>query len=196
MRRPNCTQSLETMLKGYQVLEAGGHECVVVHAEQKNAKSGNKMLVVHLDTASTDKQPNFYKKRYDNDTRQNKSWGCTLYFTQDGSKFNDDRLQAFVGAVCDATDGMDYDKLTDPDWEIIDKIVKGKKVCTVFREEEYEKEDGIIGVSVKPYTFKAMELLKEGKINPPKKKLLKNSNRNNDMFGGSMTPVDDGNIPF
>ena len=195
MRMPNV-QNVEQLLKGYETLTIGGHECVVVHAEQRQSRTGNQMLVVHLDTASTDSQPNFYKKRFEADTRPNKSWGCILYFTQDGSEFNDKRLALFINGICNAN-GMDYKKISNEDWAVIDKVVIGKKVCAVFREEEYEKEDGSIGVSIKPYTFRTMQQLQEGKITPPKKKVLKNDGGNsNSIFGGDITPVDDGNIPF
>lgn len=194
MRKPNV-QNVNQLLKGYETLAIGGHECVIVKAEQRIAKSGNPMLVVDLDTAPTDKQPNFYKKRFEADTRPDKKWGCTLYFTQDGSEFNQGRIALFICAVCNAN-GMDYDNLSDNDWEIIDRIIQGKKVCVVFREEEYEKEDGSVGVSIKPYSFRLIEDFKEGKIKPPKKKVLKNNNDNNNIFGGDITPVDDGEMPF
>lgn len=194
MKMPNV-ENVEQLFRGYETLKVGGHECVIVHAEQRISKKGHEMLVVHLDTAPTDSQPNFYRKRFESDKRPNKFWGCILYFTVDGSQLNEERRAVFIKAVCNAN-GMNYDDLKQPEWNIIDKLILGKKVCAVFREEEYEKDNGEIGVSIKPYAFKPIEYLKEGKIKAPEKKTLKKESNNNNIFGGDITPVNDGDMPF
>lgn len=37
------------------------------------------MILIYLDTDKSDKQPSYFKQRYDNDTRQDKKWGCIVY---------------------------------------------------------------------------------------------------------------------
>lgn len=192
MRKPSNYKNINSNIRGYEKLDIGGHECIVVKAEQKISKSGTEMLVVHLDTAPTDKQPNFYKRRFDADTRAERKWGCVVTFFDDGQEFNDQKSVNFVSAICEAN-GLDEDTF---DWEKIDKIVQGKRVCAVFREEEYKKNDGTIGVAIKPFVFKAMEELKNGNIKIPKKKELQSNKNSNDIFGDNLTPVHDEEMPF
>ena len=59
-----------------------------------------------------------------------------------------------------------------------------------IREEEYQKQDGTIGVSVKPYTFRTMGDFKAGKIQIPKKKEIQKS------MTDDMVPVYGDTMPF
>lgn len=186
MKKPLNYDQIKTGIKGYESLEIGGHECVVLNALETVSKAGNEMLVVDLDTAPTDRRPNFYKKRYITDTWENKTWGCRVYFVNDGSEINDRKRSIFVSAVCEAN-GIDDNKF---DWGSIDKVIKGKKVCAVFRQEEYEKQDGSVGVGIKPYTYRAMEDFKAGKIQAPKKKEIQKNSVDD------IEPVNSDTMPF
>lgn len=172
--------------QSFEALEIGGHECVIMQMQEVQSQNGKPMLAILLDTAKTDKQPNYYQARYDADERPNKKWGCVQRIMLDGSEFGTRALKSFVQSACEANNVAE-DKV---DWENICKQFKGKKICAVFREEEYEKQDGSIGVSVKPYAFRTMADFKAGKIQPPKKKEVQKS-----AFD-DITPVDDDTMPF
>lgn len=68
---------------------------------------------------------------------------------------------------------------------------KDKKVCTVFREEEYQKQDGTVGVSIKPYTFRTMVDFKAGKIQEPKRKEIQKNSTFDDI-----EPINSDTMPF
>lgn len=105
----------------------------------------------------------------------------------DGSEFGTRALKNFVQSVCEANT-ISEDKV---DWKNICKQFKDKKVCAVFREEEYQKQDGTIGVSIKPYSFRTMADFKAGKIQEPKRKEI----QKNSMFD-YIEPVNSDTMPF
>lgn len=171
--------------KSYESLEIGGHECVIIQMQEVQSQNGKPMLAILLDTAKSDKQPNYYKEKYDADERPNKKWGCVQRIMLDESEFGTRALKNFVESVREANN-IPEDKV---DWNNICKQFKDKKVCAVFREEEYQKQDGSIGVNIKPYTFRTMADFKAGKIQIPKKKELKRN------FEDDIIPVN-GAMPF
>lgn len=57
-----------------------------------------------------------------------------------------------------------------------EKTLEKKWVVVNFREEEYADENGEVKVSTKPYEFRSVQSLKEGKIKVPEIKRLEKSN--------------------
>lgn len=174
------------VFQSYEALAIGGHECIIMQMQEVQSQNGKDMLVILLDTAKTDKQPSYFKQKFDADERPNKKWGCVQRVMLDGSEFGTRALKNFVQAVCEANNFTE-DKI---DWANICTQFKGKKVCAVFREEEYQKQDGSIGVSIKPYTFRTMADFKAGKIQEPKKKEVARNSFDD------MTPVNTDTMPF
>lgn len=62
----------------YEKLAPGGHVLRILKVEETTSRNGDDMIKIYLDTDKTDKQPGFFKKRYDSDTRANKKWGCIV----------------------------------------------------------------------------------------------------------------------
>lgn len=185
MKKPSNYDEVK-IFEGYETLGVGAHECVIVQMQEVKSQNGKDMLIVLLDTANTDKQPNYYRERYNNDDRPNKKWGCIQRIMLDESEWGTRSLKNFVQSVCEANN-INEDRV---DWDNICKQFKDKKVCAVFREEEYKKSDGTIGVSVKPYTFRTMADFKAGKIQEPKRKELPKSDFDD------MIPVETDTMPF
>lgn len=185
MIKPNNYEEVK-VFEAYEALEVGGHECTIVQMQEVQSQNGKPMLAILLDTAKSDKQPSYYKEKYDSDDRPNKKWGCVQRIMLDGSEFGTRALKNFVQSVCEANN-ISEDKV---DWENICKQFKDKKVCAVFREEEYQKQDGTIGVSIKPYTFRAIADYKAGKIQVPKRKEIQKNSVDD------MAPVYGDTMPF
>lgn len=81
MEKPSdfdSTQSVQSFTN-FEKLEKGGHICRILKAEKCLSKTGRVMLKLFLDTDKTDKQPEFFKRKYDSDKRENKKWGCIFY---------------------------------------------------------------------------------------------------------------------
>ena len=66
----------------FERLELGGHKGIIKNVEEyTSAISGNTSLKVEVDTATDDKQPNYFQKQFDENTNMDKKWstGGTKY---------------------------------------------------------------------------------------------------------------------
>ncbi|MDE6579932.1 MAG: hypothetical protein K2K41_05315, partial [Ruminiclostridium sp.] len=77
MQKPNNYDNT-TPFTRQEPLELGGHIMRILKVEEATSKAGNPMILIYLDTDKSDKQPFYFKKRYDNDTRQDKKWVCIV----------------------------------------------------------------------------------------------------------------------
>lgn len=192
MIKPNGYDQAETM-KEYETIERGPHIMIIKKIEDATSKSGKPMIKVFLDTDKADKQPGFFEKRWKEDSRDNKTWGCIKYIMCDGSEFANKALKTFNEAVQASNGNFPID------WDNYNKQFAGKKVCGVFRIEQYLSDaDGEVKSPVKLYSFRTLQAMKEGKIKDPKDKLLDNSNAStgSNAFDDDITPVDDVDLPF
>lgn len=114
MIKPNNYEEVK-VFEAYEALEVGGHECTIVQMQEVQSQNGKPMLAILLDTAKSDKQPNYYKEKYDSDDRPNKKWGCVQRIMLDGSEFGTRALKNFVQSVCEANnipeDKVDWDNI-------------------------------------------------------------------------------------
>jgi len=146
----------------YEVLELGGHACIIRSADKYTGQTGNESLRIQVDIDTTDKQAGFFQKQFDNDTRTDKKWsnGATKYYSL--KEENLSMLKAFITAVENSNNGFKFD--------MDETKLKGKKIAGVFGWEEYEKQDGTVGVATKLTQIRSLDKLNEIKI-PRVKKL-------------------------
>lgn len=183
----------------YENLELGAHICIIKSADVYTGMSGNESLRVQIDTDKSDKQPNFFQKQFDNDTRPEKKWsnGATKYYSLKEEHLS--MLKSLTTAVENSNTGFKFD--------MDESKLKGKKIVGVFGWEEYEKQDGTIGVATKLTQIRSIDKLNDIKI-PKVKKLdgtfvdyeeYKNHKDNataEEVFGTSIVETDSGEIPF
>ena len=183
----------------YETLELGGHTCIIRNADIYTGQTGNQSLRVQVDIDITDKQANFFQKQFDNDTRSDKKWsnGATKYYSL--KEENLGMLKAFTTAVENSNTGFKFD--------MDETKLKGKKIVGVFGWEEYEKQDGTVGVATKLTQIRSLDKLNEIKI-PKVKKLdgsfvdyeeYKNHKATataEEIFGASIVETDSGELPF
>lgn len=169
IKKPNNYDEVEVQNFDYERIELGGHKGVIIKAEEYTSPiSGKTSLKVYVDTASDDKQPNFYKKQYDSDTRIDRRWANgAIRYVPLGEEENQVRLfKGFITAY-ENSNNCSYDWNKD-----IDQL-KNKKIGLVFGAEEYEKQDGNIGLAHKLRDFRSIDKVDNVKI--PKVKLLDNT---------------------
>ena len=177
-------------------LELGGHICVVKKKKKKKTRGTNKdMLVIYIDTHSTDKQPNYYTDSYKNDTREPKKWpiGGTvrqLVLDKDGNTSRG--FKTFIEMVEQSNPGFKVQ------WgDNFCNCFKGKLVGGVFGREQYYNSYGEEKFSTKCTGFRTVEDVKEGRVEVPKDKLLNPSNNSTTSSGfDDFTPVNDEDMPF
>lgn len=164
--KPKNYDEIEVQNFDYERIELGGHKGVIIKTEEYTSLvSGKTSLKVYVDTASDDKQPGYFKKQYDSDTRIDRKWANgAIRYVPLGEEENQVRLfKGFITAY-ENSNNCSYDWSKD-----IDQL-KGKKIGLVFGAEEYEKQDGDKGLSYKLRDFRSVDKVDNVKI--PKVKLL------------------------
>lgn len=180
-------------------LELGGHACIIRKADKYTGRTGNESLRVQVDIDKTDKQAGYFQQQFDNDTRSDKTWsnGATKYYSLKEENYG--MLKGMITAVENSNSGFKFD--------MDETKLAGKKIAGVFGWEEYEKQDGSIGVATKLVQIRSLDKLNEIKI-PRVKKLdgsfvdyeqYKNHRATataEEIFGSSIVETDSGEMPF
>ena len=153
----------------FEKLELGGHKGIIIKAEEYTSDfSGKKSLKVYVDTASDDKQPEYFKKQYENDTRIDRKYpnGAIKYVPLGEEENQVKMLKSFITAY-ENSNGCQFD--WNKDWEQL----KGKKIGIIFGQEEYTSQDGTTKLATKLNQFRSIDKVDNVKI--PKVKLLDGS---------------------
>lgn len=102
----------------------------------------------------------FYQDYYE----ANQKWLLRSYCS-----YKETALKAFKGfttSVDNSNAGFDWESHWD------ENKLKGKKVGIILREEEYLRDDGSVGNSLKIYGFRSADTIRKGNFKiPPKKEL-------------------------
>jgi hypothetical protein len=166
----------------FERLELGGHKGIIKSIEEYTSTiSGNTSLKVEVDTATDDKQPNYFQKQYDENTNADKRWSSS------GTKYvslkQDDNcikmLKGFITSVENSNNGFTYDWNKDVDQ------LKGKKVGLVFGLEEYENDKGETKTATKLTQFRSVDKVDNAKI--PNVRLLNGSYIEYDKYNSNTT---------
>lgn len=166
LKKPNNYENVEVMEFDFEKLELGGHKGVIIKAEEYTSEvSGKTSLKVYVDTASDDKQPGYFKKQYENDTRIDRKYpnGAIKYVPLGEEENQVKMLKAFITA---------YEKSNNCqfDWNKEVDQLKGKKIGLVFGQEEYTSQDGTTKLATKLNQFRSID--KVDNVQIPKVKLL------------------------
>ena len=157
------------IIEEYEKISLGGHKGIIIKAEEYTSDfSGKKSLKVYVDTASDDKQPEYFKKQYENDTRIDRKWSnSAIKYIPLGEEENQVKmLKTFITAY-ENSNGCQFD--WGKDWEQL----KGKKIGIIFGQEEYTSQDGTTKLATKLNQFRSIDKVDNVKI--PKVKLLDGS---------------------
>ena len=137
----------------FKPLPIGAYECVIKGAMlNHNEQSGKNTFKVAVDIA-TGEYKDYFQKRFDNNTNENKKWdnNAVKYLGYEG-----DNIAYFKGFLtCVENSNIGYK------WDWDETKLKGKKICGIFQYEEYEKQDGTKGVKVRLNKFRSLEKIKD-----------------------------------
>ena len=171
-------------------VKLGGHEVVIKNAyEYKSEVSGTTSLKIEVDIAGNDKQAGFYQRMFDSITDlKNKKWsnGACKYVSLKEEEKCQAMFKGFITAVENSNPGYKWN------WDETSLI--GKKLCGVFGLEEYEKQDGSIGTSVKLTQFRSLDKLPEVRI--PRVKLINGTYVDYDSYQPSSSSTTSSTSPF
>lgn len=170
----------------YEKLNAGGYICKIKSAKEEKSKTGKRMLVIALDILEGDKK-DFFKKRFDEDTRAEKKWPAGAIYRQmlEGEKAAG-FLKGLITSIEASNEGFKWD------WD--EKKLANLKCGAIFGEEEYEKLDGSIGTSTKVKFIRTVKSIEEGNFKIPEIKKLPQKGEAFEDFVNSVTS--DEELPF
>lgn len=180
LKKPTDWDKIDGIEYGdYETLELGGHEVVIKNAYEYTGQTGNVSLKIEIDIAGADKQAGFYQKQFDNNISSDRKWPASAckYVSLKEEENCIALFKGFTTAVENSNPGYK--------WNFDEKTLIGKKLCGVFGLEEYTKQDGIIGTTVKLTQFRSLDKLKDVKI--PKVKLIDNSTVDYEQYIASQT---------
>ena len=118
----------------------------------------------------------FYANQYKQDQREDKKWKCNYLLNvpkDDGTQedgWTKRKFKTFTEALEDSNEGYHFD------WD--EKKFKGKHIGGLFNEQEFVKNDGSVGKTVKIGKVISVQALKEGKYKMPEDKILTTTNKN------------------
>ena len=201
IKKPSNYDNVEVMEFDFTPIELGAHKGIIMKAEEYTSpQSGKTSLKVSVDTAKDDKQPEYFKKQYENDTRIDRKYpnGAIKYIPLGEEENQIKILKAFITAYensnnCQFDWNKDWDQLTS------------KKIGLVFGAEEYESQSGELKTVNKLREFRSIDKIDNIKI--PKVKLLDNTyvdyeeytkssaDKAKDLFGSSVEVSSD-QLPF
>lgn len=154
-------------------LPAGGYVCKVMNVTETTSKKGDEMIVISLDIIEGD-YADYFTDSYRNDNRPDKKWGCNMYqLTHDPVNKNSTNrgFKTFTTAVCDSNQGFELK------WgNAFCANLKNRIVGCIFRREEYIGTDNNNHFSTKPYQFRGVDTIRNGKFKIPEDKLLDSEN--------------------
>lgn len=182
MKKINGYDEAQALTGEYEVLEAGGYICKILNAKEEKSQSGKDMLVIAFDIEEGDHK-DYFKRRFDNDTRADKKWPVNGIYRQmlEGEK----AAGYFKGLITSL-------EASNPNfkWDWDENKLKGLKFGGLFGREQYEAFDGSLKFSTKLQFIRSVEKIKSGDFQIPQDKLL--NKKQEDEF----ITVSDDELPF
>ena len=203
IKKPSNYDNVEVMEFDFTPIELGAHKGIIMKAEEYTSpQSGKTSLKVSVDTAKDDKQPEYFKKQYENDTRIDKRWSNSAikYVSLGDEETQVRQLKAFITAY-ENSNGCQFD--WNRNWEQL----TGKKIGIVFGMEEYENQSGELKTVNKLREFRSIDKVDNVKI-PKVKKLdgnyvdyeeyINSKNSSNEPFSdfGNIVEISSDSLPF
>ena len=149
----------------FESLALGGHEVIIVDARLYTSDiSNNTSLKVSIDIAGNDEQAGYFKRQFEENTLPDKKWSnsATKYLSL--KKENLAYTKGFITSLEKSNNGFKFDM--NKGWEQL----KNLKCAGVFGLEEYTKQDGTIGTTIRLTQFRSIDKLNDIKI--PRVKLI------------------------
>ncbi len=170
----------------YERLEAGGYICKIISAKEEKSKSNKRMLVIALDITEGDKK-DFFRKRFDDDSRTDKKWPSGAIYRQ---MLEGDKAAGFLKGLMTSLEASNEGFK----WAWDEKKLANLKCGAIFGEEEYEKMDGSVGITTKVKFIRTVKAIQDGSFKVPELKKLPQKGEAFEDFINNASDNDD--LPF
>lgn len=173
-------------------LPAGGYVAKILNAKVEEYSWGEK-LVISFDIAEGEYK-DFFRKQYNENTREDKKWKGNFRLTvpQENNQYFDSQKRTFgnaIWAIEESNPGYHWD------WN--EAALRGKMVGVLFRNFEWEMDDGRSGWSTECCTFVSVDDVRTGNFKQPKDKPLKRKESYSSNQFSEMVEIDSTeDLPF
>lgn len=171
-------------------LPAGGYICKILKAWCETTPNGSEQLVLALEIAEGN-YAGFIKKQFDGRkaNNPNAAWPCIFkQFTLGTDGQTNPFFKGMLKSIEESNAGYRWN------WQ--EATLANRLIGMIFREEEFEANDGSIKTVVRPAFPRSVERIRNG-VDVPEIKRLNNARSNaNTMQNAGFTEVNDNELPF
>ena len=171
----------------FETLPAGGYKCIIKKVACETTQAGKEYLKLAIDILEGEYK-DFFQKRFDNDTREDKKWsGIWTVFTEGYNPgTTNPKFKGLITSVEASNPNFNFN--------FDEQTLVNKKVGLVFREEDFLGVlDGQVHTAVKPFLAVSYDKAEETKI-PNKKEL--SDNQYDQAFDATASAADNDDLPF
>lgn len=159
MRKINNWENIKEN-NGFEKLPVGGYIVKILNVQDVAEKE---YLKVSFDIAEGDKK-GFFKKQYDEDTRQDKKWPNAGSFVRSYKSTAESMFKGFANAVENSNKNYTFD--------FNEKSLVGKQVGIVVGLEEYVNQKGAVCERTYVSAVRSVDTIKKGDFKIPETKKL------------------------
>lgn len=155
----------------FERFPAGGHICQIMKAWCETTPNGSEQLVLALEVAEGDYR-GYFGKLYNDKRSQNPNakWPCIFkQFTLGVDGQTNPFFKGLLKSVEESNSGYK--------WNWNEATLANKRIGMIFREEEFEANDGTIKTTVRPAFPRSVQRIRDGVEVPEIKRL--NGNKGN-----------------
>lgn len=156
-------------------LPAGGYICRIIKAWVETTMSGSEQIVLALEIAEGE-YAGYYGRQFTSrkENYPNAKWPCIYrQFTLNQEGQTNPFFKGLIKCIEESNYGYGWN------WQ--EATLQNKMVGMIFREEEYEANDGTIKISLRPAFPRSVKRIKEGVEVPEIRRL----NKNRDSLGSA-----------
>lgn len=168
IQKPNDWETAQAFTgETQQTLTPGGHIVRIMAMHQEMSRNNKPMIVVSFDIVEGGEFDGFYKRLHDAKKKFDSAakWqGVIRFMLYNKEGGTNGFFKGFIGALEESNPGYRWN------WD--ERSAAGKMVGIVFGEEEYRKQDGSIGTSVKAQMARSVQAVRDG-VDVPAKRTLK-----------------------
>lgn len=162
MKKYDGYEQAEAFTGDYETLKAGGYVCKILKVKAEDKDYGT-LLRIAFDIVEGEHKT-FYNRQFEKKKESNPDakWPGMYYQTIKESDLK--YFKGFMSAIENSNPGFKWD------WD--EKKLVGKLFGGIFGEEEYLKNDGSVGTSVKCKQVRSVDKIRSGDFKVPDKKCL------------------------
>lgn len=171
-------------------LPAGGYICRILKSWVETTMNGSEQIVLALEIAEGE-YAGFAKRQYESRKANNPNakWTCVFkQFTLDTNGQTNPFFKGMLKSIEESNTGYKWN------WQ--EAGLANKLIGMIFREEEFEANDGTIKTTVRPAFPRSVQRIRDGVEVPEVRRLNNNRSNHNVMQNAGFTPVEDEKLPW